>query len=198
MQCCGAYNVRSLLGDGEIKQRETNRLQPDAETGRKEVVKLAAMNDVTKLVAVNDSIRILQSVRRIAQCVEHHSKRLTATHKITSPQLVALMAIAQLGPSTLKSIGRAIHLSPSTVVGIVDRLEEKELVRRERDTRDRRNVYVTVTAAGQALVDNAPSALPQGFTSALSALPENDQHTLVVALEQFATLLEVKAPSGSI
>lgn len=198
MQCCGAYNVRSLLGDGEIKQRETNRLQPDAETGRKEVVKLAAMNDVTKLVAVNDSIRILQSVRRIAQCVEHHSKRLTATHKITSPQLVALMAIAQLGPSTLKSIGRAIHLSPSTVVGIVDRLEEKELVRRERDTRDRRNVYVTVTAAGQALVDNAPSALPQGFTSALSALPENDQHTMVVALEQFATLLEVKAPSGSI
>jgi len=192
------YNVHSLLGDGEIKHGETNRPQPEAKTGRKEVVKLAPMNDVTKLVAVNDSIRILQSVRRIAQCVEHHSKRLTATHKITSPQLVALMAIAQLGPSTLKSIGRAIHLSPSTVVGIVDRLEEKELVRRERDTRDRRNVYVTVTAAGQALVDNAPSALPQGFTSALSALPENDQHTLVVALEQFATLLEVKGPTGTI
>lgn len=84
------------------------------------------------------------------------------------------------------------------MVGIVDRLEEKELVRRERDTRDRRNVYVTVTAAGQALVDNAPSALPQGFASALSALPENDQHTLVVVLEQFATLLEVKVPTGII
>ncbi len=156
------------------------------------------MNDVTKLVAINDSIRILQSVRRIAQCVEHHSKRLTATHNITSPQLVALMAIAQLGPSTLKSIGRAIYLSPSTVVGIVDRLEEKKLVRRERDTRDRRHVYVTVTAEGQALVDNAPSALPHGFASALSALPEDDQHTLVVALEQFATLLEVKAPAGTL
>ncbi len=168
------------------------------ETGCVDVAKLAHMNDVSKLVAVNDSIRILQSVRRIAQCVEHHSKRLTATHKITSPQLVALMAIAQLGPSTLKSIGRAIHLSPSTVVGIVDRLEEKKLVRRERDTRDRRNVYVTVTIEGQALVDHAPSALPQGFTSALSALPENDQHTLVVALEQFATLLEVKAPIGAL
>lgn len=169
------------------------------ETGRVNVDKLAAiMNDATELVAVTDSIRILQSVRRIAQCVEHHSKRLTATHNITSPQLVALMAIAQLGPSTLKSIGRAIHLSPSTVVGIVDRLEEKGLVLRERDTRDRRNVYVTVTAAGQKLVDNAPSALPQGFASALGALPENDQHTLVVVLEQFATLLEVKVPVGAL
>jgi DNA-binding MarR family transcriptional regulator len=172
-------------------------LLPD-ETRTIDVATLATMNDVTKLVAVNDSIRILQSVRRIAQCVEHHSKRLTATHNITSPQLVALMAIAQLGPSTQKSIGRAIHLSPSTVVGIIDRLEEKELVRRERDTRDRRNIYVAVTAAGQALVDDAPSALPQGFSSALSALPENDQHTLVVVLEQFATLLEVKAPDGVI
>ena len=181
---------------GIIKNRGKSELPPNDATECLDIVTLAVMNDNTELVAVTDSIRILQSVRRIAQCVEHHSKRLTATHNITSPQLVALMAIAQLGPSTLKSIGRAIHLSPSTVVGIVDRLEEKELVRRERDTRDRRNVYVTVTVAGQALVDNAPSALPQGFASALAALPENDQHTLVVVLEQFATLLEVKAPAA--
>lgn len=186
------------LGSGRIKNRDVSGMLPGDETGSEDVAKLALMNDVTQLVAVTDSIRILQSVRRIAQCVEHHSKRLTATHNITSPQLVALMAIAQLGASTLKSIGRAIHLSPSTVVGIVDRLEEKGLVRRERDTRDRRNVYVTVTEAGQVLVDNAPSALPQGFSSALGALPENDQHTLVVVLEQFATLLEVKAPAGVI
>lgn len=169
---------------------------PSDEINNEDVVKVTLMSDATKLVAVNDSIRILQSVRRIAQCVEHHSKRLKATHNITSPQLVALMAIAQLGPSTLTSIGRAIHLSSSTVVGIVDRLEEKKLVCRERDTRDRRNVYVSVTAAGQALVENAPSALPQGFSSALGALPEDDQRTLVVALEQFATLLEVKAPAS--
>lgn len=156
------------------------------------------MNDTTHQVAANDSIRILQSVRRIAQCVEHHSKRLATTHNITSPQLVALMAIVRLGPSTLKAIGTAIHLSPSTVVGIVDRLEEKLLVRRERDTRDRRNVYVTVTAVGQALVDQAPSALPQGFFSALGAMAEADRQTLVVALEQFATLLEVKAPNDGL
>lgn len=159
-----------------------------------DVAKLAVMNDIVQLVAVNDSIRILQSVRRIAQCVEHHSKRLAVTHNITSPQLVALLAIAQLGPSTLKSIGRAIQLSPSTVVGIVDRLEEKGLVYRQRDTRDRRNVFVAVTAAGQTVLSNAPSALPNGFGSALGALSETERQALVVTLEQFATLLEAKIP----
>ena len=148
----------------------------------------------TRQVAVDESIRILQSVRRIAQCVEHHSKRLKTSHNITSPQLVALMAIARLGPCTLKSIGREIHLSSSTVVGIIDRLEEKHWVVRERDTRDRRNVFVSVTEAGKQLVDHAPSALPQGFASALGGLSEPDQQTLVVVLEQFASLLEAKVP----
>lgn len=182
-----------------VRSRTTDRY----ETRSREADTLKNMNQatlpiVTASITVNDSIRILQSVRRIAQCVEHHSKRLGTTHNITTPQLVALMAIVRLGPSTLKSIGREIHLSASTVVGIVDRLEEKQLVRRERDTRDRRNVYVTATAAGQHLVDHAPSALPQGFSSALAALPENDQQMLVVMLEQFATLLEVKAPAGAV
>ncbi len=148
--------------------------------------------------AVGESIRILQSVRRIAQCVEHHSKRLKTSYNITSPQLVALMAVARLGPSTLKSIGQDIHLSSSTVVGIIDRLEEKQWVVRVRDTRDRRNVFVSVTEAGQRLVAAAPSALPQGFASALGGLSAADQQTLVVVLEQFASLLEAKAPVATV
>jgi len=167
-------------------------------TEKTNVATLAVMNETAKFVAVNDSLRILQSVRRIAQCVEHHSKHLTIAHGITSPQLVALLAIAQLGPSTLKSIGKAIQLSPSTVVGIVDRLEEKGLVRRERDTRDRRNVFVTVTVTGQVMVANAPSALPTGFSSALGTLPDEDRQTLVATLERFAVLLESKSPAAAI
>jgi DNA-binding MarR family transcriptional regulator len=185
-------SIMPLFKQGNQKQER--ELPWGAATGACNIATLAVMTETVQLVAVNDSIRILQSVRRIAQCVEHHSKRLAVTHNITSPQLVALLAIAQLGPSTLKSIGRAIQLSPSTVVGIVDRLEEKGLVYRQRDTRDRRNVFVAVTAAGQTVLANAPSALPHGFGSALGALSEAERQTLVVTLEQFASLLEAKIP----
>ncbi len=149
------------------------------------------MGDVSKFVAKSDSLRVLQSVRRITQRVEQHSKHLNATYDITSPQLIALLAVAQLGPSTLKSIGLAIHLSPSTVVGIVDRLEEKKLVVRTRDAQDRRNVFVALTTEGQLLADDAPSAMPPGFVNALNALPESDRSALVAMLERFAGLLEV-------
>ena len=81
------------------------------------------------------------------------------------------------------------------MVGIVDRLEEKGLVLRERDTRDRRNVFVAVTEAGQQVLANAPSALPNGFDSLLGSLPETDRQALIVTLEQFASLLEAKIPA---
>ncbi|GAA4022009.1 MarR family winged helix-turn-helix transcriptional regulator [Actimicrobium antarcticum] len=152
---------------------------------------MVAMSDAPSFVAKSDSLRILQSMRRIAQRVEQHSKHLNTTHDITSPQLIALLAIAQLGPSTLKSIGLAIHLSPSTVVGIVDRLEEKKLAIRTRDALDRRNVFVALTVEGQLLADDAPSAMPPGFVSALHAMPEEDRLALMAMLEKFAALLEV-------
>ena len=159
--------------DSNKKERSSCRVVAGGETGRLNAATLAPMNDAAELVAVTDSIRILQSVRRIAQCVEHHSKRLTATHNITSPQLVALMAIAQLGPSTLKSIGRAIHLSPSTVVGIVDRLEEKGLVRRERDTRGtskhRGHRFIGAAGAGSSSDDGVRIACSISSTNARSA-----------------------------
>ena len=69
---------------------------------------------------------------------------------------------------------------------------------RARDTRDRRNVFVSATEAGKQLVNHAPSALPQGFASALGGLSESDQQTLVVVLEQFASLLEAKVPMTSV
>ncbi len=145
---------------------------------------------------MNDAVRILQSVRRVEQCAEIYSKRLAHLYQVTTPQLVALLAIAENGSCTLKAIGQAIYLSASTVVGIVDRLEEKGLVQRARATQDRRQVYVSLTQKGQELLALSPSALPEGFSLALQMLSEQERETLVVTLERFATLLEAKVPSS--
>ena len=144
---------------------------------------------------MDDAVRVLQSVRRIEQCVELYSKRLSQLHQITTPQLVALMTIAKMGPCSMSTIGKAIFVSPSTVVGIVDRLEEKGLVLRMRDTQDRRHVHVSLTSKGEQLLDQSPSALPEGFSLALQALTNDERQSLIISLEQFAQLLEAKVPN---
>lgn len=135
-------------------------------------------------------LRILRALRRITRSIALHSRQLAAVSHITAPQLMCLRTVIQLGPLTATAISREIHVSPSTVVGILDRLEDKGLVRRERGREDRRTVFVTVTPAGIELAHEAPSPLQKHLADALNALPELEQATITLSLERIVALME--------
>ncbi len=135
-------------------------------------------------------LRILQALRRIIRAVDIHSYKLASQHNITGPQLGCLLAVKESGPLTSARLAKKIYLSPSTVVGIIDRLEEKGLVKRNRDSKDRRLVHITITAAGEQLVTAAPSLLQDTLASALVELPEIEQVSITMALEKLVDLME--------
>jgi DNA-binding MarR family transcriptional regulator len=147
----------------------------------------------TETPAVPDGsyeLRVLQSLRRIIRAVEIHSKKLVHNHNITGPQLGCLAAIKEKGPLTATKLARAVYLSPSTIVGIVDRLEEKNLVARQRGNKDRRQVQICLTESGEQLLDSAPSALQDTLAEALKKLPELEQVSITLALEKIVDLME--------
>ncbi len=135
-------------------------------------------------------LRILRSLRRIIHSVDLYSKQLAATNQITAPQLICLLHVVNNGPVSATTIGREVHLSPSTVVGILDRLEEKGLVERQRSREDRRIVRVTATREGVELSRKAPSPLQQTLANTLNALPELEQATIALSLERIVSLME--------
>jgi DNA-binding MarR family transcriptional regulator len=137
-------------------------------------------------------LRVLRSIRRIIRRVDMYSKQLEMQSHITAPQLVCLLAVVNNGAMTATSLAREIHLSPSTVVGILDRLEDKGLVVREREKTDRRIVRVSVTPAGIDLARTVPSPLHQTLTEGLDALPEPEQAAIALALEQVVELMEAE------
>lgn len=137
-------------------------------------------------------LRILQALRRIMQAVDIHSRKLAGQYKITTPQLVALLCIVDEGPITPTDIARQVHLSNSTIVGILDRLEQKGLIERQRSTTDRRLVNITATDAGHALVESAPSPLQDVFAEALRSLPELEQTAIALSLERIVELMEAR------
>lgn len=143
-----------------------------------------------EIPATRYDLRVLRSLRAIIRSVDLYSKELAATNRITAPQLMCLLHAAQYGPVTATAIGRAVHLSASTVVGILDRLEEKGLIQRQRSQEDRRLVQVRATPAGVELAGRAPSPLQQTLAKALNGLPELEQATIALALERVVTLME--------
>jgi DNA-binding MarR family transcriptional regulator len=135
-------------------------------------------------------LRILRALRRITRSIALHSRQLASYSNITAPQLVCLRAVVEHGSLTATAISREIHVSPSTVVGILDRLEDKGLIRRERGREDRRIVFVTATQAGAELAEATPSPLQKKLADALNDLPEIERATMTMSLERIVNLIE--------
>ena len=151
-----------------------------------------AVNHESQVPKESYELRILQSLRRIIRAVDIHSHKLSSKHNITGPQLGCLLTVKNGAPLTNSKLAKKVYLSPSTVVGIVDRLEEKGLVCRNRDNKDRRLVYICTTEAGEQLIAGAPSLLQDTLSSGLVQLPELEQVSITMALEKLVDLMEAR------
>lgn len=136
--------------------------------------------------------QIVAAVRRIIRAVDLQSRRLVEDFGLTGPQLVTLEATAQLGPASAGALARAVHLSRPTLTGILDRLERRGLICRNRDERDRRSWSVTVTPAGQKILDETPSLLQDRFRSELANLEEWEQTLTLATLQRIAFMMEAE------
>ena len=97
---------------------------------------------------------IMQSLRRVFKAIHDYSQDVSAKFGITGPQLWALKTIAQDGSLPLGELSRKMCVHPSTISGVIDRLEDKGYVARvrDRDTGDRRVINVELTLKGKRLV----------------------------------------------
>lgn len=133
--------------------------------------------------------RIRSALRQIIRAIDVYSRKLNTEFGLTTPQLWCMHALAQREKQTLSELAKALNLCVSTVNGIVDRLEVKQYVLRNRSTIDRRRVFIDITSAGLAIVQNAPPLLQDKFSAALADLTESDQVALTTALEKIVGLM---------
>lgn len=79
-------------------------------------------------------------------------RRADGASGLNSARLSALSVIVFAGPITLGELAGAEQVRPPTMTRIVNALEEQGLVRRARDERDRRTVYLSATMKGKRLL----------------------------------------------
>lgn len=137
-------------------------------------------------------LRVLQALRQIIRSVDLHSRKLLGQYKITGPQLITLLAIEKHQPLAVSAIAAEIHLSSSTVIGILDRLDSKGLILRQRDMKDRRLVKVSLTEAGVEVARHAPSPLQETLAQAMSELPDSELEVIAESLERVVGLMQMK------
>jgi DNA-binding MarR family transcriptional regulator len=79
---------------------------------------------------------------------------------LTSPQWAALSKLAETGPCSQNQLGRLTAMDVATIKGVIDRLTARGLTETSPDPEDGRRLVVSLTRAGQQLVEKAaPNAL---------------------------------------
>lgn len=135
---------------------------------------------------------VLVALRRIMRATSLHSRKLGKSVGLTVPQLVVIRAIGNAGLLTASEVARAVSLSQATVTTILDRLEDRGLLTRERSTLDRRRVMLQLTEAGRTIFSDAPLPLQDTFSGRFDALPRWEQHQIVSALTRVAEMMDAE------
>jgi len=134
---------------------------------------------------------IIYQIRRLMQAGELFTKELNKTYQVSAPQLHCLLALSENGPLPPSQIARHIMVKSSTVTGIIDRLEQKGLVYRLRNSPDRRVITIQLTEAGKELAQNAPPPIQHKIVDGLRKLPEKEINQIILSLSKLTHMLDV-------
>ncbi|MBN2062206.1 MAG: MarR family transcriptional regulator [Deltaproteobacteria bacterium] len=135
---------------------------------------------------------IVYSIRRLMQAGEHYTKELNKVYNVSSAQLNCLLALYENGNLSPSQIASLIMVNSSTVTGIVDRLEQKNLVKRSRISNDRRVITIELTKYGRSLAENAPPPIQQKIVDGLHNLTKDEIDQIADTLKALTSMLDVQ------
>jgi DNA-binding MarR family transcriptional regulator len=103
---------------------------------------------------------------------------------LTPTQWAALAKLAETGPCSQNLLGRLTAMDVATIKGVIDRLTARGLTETSPDPEDGRRLLVSLTRAGQQVVEKAaPNAL--GISKeTLAPLDAKERETLMVLLDK--------------
>jgi len=135
---------------------------------------------------------VLVAIRRVIRATDLHSRHLAKTTGLTAPQILLLQTIQNKGQMTIGELACGMSLSQATVTTIVDRLEKRQLVTRERSTTDKRKVYALLTEGGLEVLKSAPIPLQHQFTHQFDLLEEWEQSMMIASLQRIAHMMDAE------
>ena len=97
---------------------------------------------------------------------------------LTHGQFAVLEALLHLGPLNQCDVARKLLRSGGNLTVVIDNLEKRSLVRRERQKTDRRMVTVSLTPAGQTLIAGIFPSHARAIAREMSRLTPDEQNTL--------------------
>jgi DNA-binding MarR family transcriptional regulator len=139
---------------------------------------------------------IVWSLRRISRLIYQDSRKIGKQFGVTGPQGLTLKTLSQ-SEETLSSakLSRELGVTPANITGIIDRLEEKALVKRIRMENDRRTVLIELTQQGKELASSLPDIVELKLAEGLKDLNPTEIFGIYSGLQKIIDIVGSELPS---
>ncbi|MBM4328375.1 MAG: MarR family transcriptional regulator [Deltaproteobacteria bacterium] len=127
-----------------------------------------------EIQALNCYIKLARATHTASMRIHRHLKE----RRITAGQFGVLDALYFLGPLSQRDLAQKHLMSPGNMTMVVDHLEKRGLVSRERQTHDRRFVKVHLTEEGRKLFESVLPRHIREIQSVMSVLSPTEQDEL--------------------
>lgn len=121
-----------------------------------------------ELVAAEEAFSL---VLRLVRAVQSGMQSIDASQGMSGSQLLALWQISAQPGLRVAELAEALHIHPSTASNLLDKIEARGLVRRERSSSDNRVVRLFLNDSGMNVVNGLPGPMQGRLRFALRKVP---------------------------
>jgi DNA-binding MarR family transcriptional regulator len=114
-------------------------------------------------------------IRRAHQRATAIFNRQFAAAGLSSVQFAALVKVRDEGRSSQNQLGRLVYLDPVTIMGVINRLADRDLIQRMPDASDKRRTLLSITPVGLELLEDMQAAGHQVSADTLEPLDEQEK-----------------------
>jgi len=130
------------------------------------------------------ALRLIPHIHRATHRIGLHIEEL-GDPRVNQAEAHVLAHLASAGEATIGQVHRAFGHKRSTLTSILDRLEERRLIVRTSDARDRRTFVITLTRSGRAAATRVVEHLQAFESRALHGCAAVDVRAFLRVLERF-------------
>lgn len=99
--------------------------------------------------ALGEVLDFMRLIWEVDHALQRISKRMETTLGVTGPQRFVIRIVGRFPGIPAGQLAEILHVHPSTLTGILKRLERRGLIRRQPDARDRRRTLLGLTEKGR-------------------------------------------------
>ena len=138
---------------------------------------------------LGDALEFLRLIWAVHHGLEKASKRLDVDVGITGPQRLVLRIVGRFPGLPAGQLAQILHVHPSTLTGVLKRLERRGLIERRPDPRDARRASLGLTARGRRLDVAAAGTVEAAVDQTLRAAGAEDVRAAARVLRTLADTL---------